>query len=72
MMDTHTFTDSTRYKIVRFYFHGRRRILQSGLTLDEAQAWCGDPETSSTTCTSLAGRRRTKNLGRWFDGYQEE
>jgi hypothetical protein len=34
------------YKIVRMYFKGGRRTIKSGLTLEEAQAHCKDPETS--------------------------
>ena len=61
------------YRIVRFYrdAYTRRRIIERGLTLEEAQAHCGDPETSSSTCTTSAGRRRTKRMGAWFDGYEE-
>jgi hypothetical protein len=64
----------TTYKIVRFYADRdkRRRTIERGLSLDEAQAHCNDPETSSTTCTSAAGRRRTRTHGDWFDGYTEE
>jgi len=62
------------YTITRFYESAgiRRRTMDTGLTLEEAQAHCSDPETSSSTCTSSAGRARTRNLGRWFDGYGEE
>ena len=61
-----------RYKIVRFYKDAplRRRTIDRGLTLEEAQAHCRDPETSSSTCTSKTGRARTKRLGPWFDGYE--
>lgn len=61
------------YRIVRFYQRGetRRRVLATGLTLAEAQAWCKDPETSSTTATTHVGRARTRRLGPWFDGYEE-
>ncbi len=61
------------YKVIRFYFNkpGRRRTIESGLTLEQAQAHCQDPETSSSTCTTAAGKRRTKTMGRWFDGYEE-
>lgn len=63
-----------RYKIVRHYFRDTRksRTIRTGLTLEDAQAWCCDPETSSRTCTKAAGLRRTKNCGPWFDGYEEE
>lgn len=62
---------SDRYKIVRFYLNSRRVIL-TGLTLEQAQAHCNDPETSSSTCTKSAGKRRTKLKGPWFDGYTKE
>jgi len=61
-----------RYKIVRGYFHGGRRVIKSGLTLEQAQAHCSDPETSSRTCRKSAGRKRTAARGHWFDGYTEE
>ncbi len=62
------------YRIVRFYRKGsrRRRVIDRGLTLEEARAHCSNPETSSSTCTSAAGRKRTKELGDWFDGYEED
>lgn len=61
------------YRVVRFYrdAYPRRRILKRGLTLDEAQAHCRDPETSSSTATASAAKQRTKRLGPWFDGYEE-
>jgi hypothetical protein len=63
---------STRYKIIRHYFNHNKRIVQRGLTLEEAQAHCKDPESSSRTATSAQARRRTRNKGPWFDGYTEE
>ena len=62
--------DSTRYKIVRMYFRGGRRVIERGLTLEAAQAHCQDPETSSRTCQKAANRRRTAQRGPWFDGYE--
>jgi len=61
------------YKIVRFYFNkpGYRRTIDTGLTLEEAQGHCNDPETSSSTSTNSTGRRRTREHGKWFDGYEE-
>ena len=63
-----------RYRIVRFYESAgiRRRVIAKGLTLEQAQAHCYDPETSSSTCVGKAGRARTKKVGRWFDGYEEQ
>ena len=64
------------YKIVRFYSRmpsdprahliTKRRTIKSRLTLEQAQAHCSDPETSSSTCS------RVKHRGwDWFDGYTE-
>jgi len=64
--------DTNRYKIVRMYFKGGRRTIATGLTLEEAQRHCQDPETSSRTATSSAARARTRRMGPWFDGYEKE
>lgn len=60
---------AVRYKIVRYYLNNRwkRRAVKTGLTLQEAH--CANPESSSGTFTSAAGRRRTRERGIWFDGY---
>lgn len=56
------------YSIVRFYAdHREQRTLQMGLTLDDAQEHCQDPDTSSRTTTDPDAE-----LGDWFDGYREE
>ena len=64
------------YRIVRMYHDpdtpSRAVNGMSGLTLEEAQAHCRDPETSSKTCTSYQGRKRTERRGPWFDGYEED
>jgi len=61
------------YKIVRNYFGDTpSRTIDRGLTLDEAQAHCSNPETSSSTATGSTAKRRTKRLGMWFDGYEKE
>lgn len=61
------------YKVVRLYFSERRpRTMARGMTLEEAQAWCRDPETSSKTATSAKARRHTAAYGQWFDGYVQE
>jgi hypothetical protein len=62
---------SNQYKIVRFYFRGGKRVVKRGLTPEEAQAHCADPETSSTTCRKAANVRRTRARGPWFDGFDE-
>ena len=56
----------TTYKIIRFRFEGNDRTIKRGLTLEEAQEHCRDPETSGSTCSDL------KKRGQWFDGYTEE
>lgn len=61
------------YRIVRMYRDGHpSRTIKSGLTLEQAQAHCSDPETSSSTATSAAAKRRTAQRGPWFDGYDDE
>lgn len=59
------------YRIVRHYFRNGKRVIRRGLTLEEAQAHCQDPETSSSTATGKVARARTKRVGPWFDGYEE-
>lgn len=64
----------TTYRIIRHFQNPdiRNRIVDRGLTLDEAQEHCRDPETSSSTATSSRAKSRTRELGPWFDGYEEE
>lgn len=55
------------YRIVRFYFKKPCCVMREGLTLEEAQEHCSDPETSSNTSSDP-----NANLnGPWFDGYEE-
>lgn len=60
--------------VVRHYFEKGtpNEVIKTGLTLEEAQEHCKNPETSSRTCTSHAGKRRTALFGPWFDSYEEE
>lgn len=61
------------YKVIRFFRDsGRRMVIGTRMTLEKAQEWCQNPETSSSTCTSPAGKRRTRRSGPWFDGCTEE
>lgn len=60
------------YKIVRRFFNGNKRVIARGLTLDEAQEHCRNPETSSRTCRLAVNKRRTATRGEWFDGYEKE
>ena len=59
------------YHIVRHYVGGGHRTIKTGLTLEQAQAHCKDPNTSSSTAHSAAGKARTRRIGQWFDGYQK-
>jgi hypothetical protein len=62
------------YRIVRYYQRPNieSKTVRRGLTLEEAQEHCNDPQTSSRTCTTPAGRKRTREKGDWFEGYTEE
>jgi hypothetical protein len=62
------------YKIVRLHFNDGvpNKIVDRGLTLEEAQAHCRHPETSSRTCKSPLAKEYTAKFGAWFDGYEEE
>lgn len=61
---------SDRYKIIRYYYRGsRKRTVERGVTLEEAKAHCGNPETSSKTATSANAKAITRRQGPWFDGY---
>jgi hypothetical protein len=60
------------YKIVRGFFNGDRQVIAEGLTLEEAQEHCRDPETSSRTCKLPSNVAITAKHGAWFDGYSEE
>lgn len=66
--------DEPTYKIQRMYFSDDwdTETIKTGLTLDEAQEWCNDPETSWSTATSAEAVARTHERGTWFDGYQDE
>jgi len=60
------------YKIIRFFRRfdsGEewKKTIKKGLTLEEAQAHCKDPETSSET---RKGKLIHLNV-KWFDGYEE-
>jgi hypothetical protein len=62
----------TMFKVVRHFLKsGRKLTIRRFALLSDAQAHCKNPETSSTTATSAAARKRTKRCGPWFDGYTE-
>lgn len=67
----------TTYKITRMFqrdsVDGRiKRTIKTGLTLEEAQAHCHNPETSSSTAKLPKQVAYTRRHGPWFDGYNEE
>lgn len=54
------------YKIIRFYddLNKPNKVIKRGLTLEQAQAHCRDPKTSTNS---------KKPIGQnWFDGYTKE
>jgi hypothetical protein len=64
------------YEIVRFHqagdmWFGHQQVIKRGLTLEQAQAHCQSPATSSSTC-SAEKLRKVRAPGAWFDGYQEQ
>ena len=62
-----------RYKTVRYFFEGHPdKVIKRGLTLEEAQAWCKDPETSSSTAKGEAAHKILQKYGEWYDGYEED
>lgn len=61
------------YKIVRFFFGDyEKETLDTGLTLEAAQAHCASADGSSKTCQGSAERALTRERGEWFDGYYRE
>lgn len=60
------------YKIIRFYEapNTNSRLIKTGLTLEQAQAHCNDPNTSGvTTLRNVHGHVIET---RYFDGYEKE
>lgn len=53
------------YTIIRFSFNRPRAVTKTGLTLEEAQEHCSDPDTQSKTCSAEIAEA---NPGEWFDG----
>lgn len=61
------------YRVFRLFRDSdERRLIDTGLSLEEAQAHCSDPESSSTTAESLKAFEETFHNGPWFDAYSEE
>lgn len=66
-------TNEPRYSVIRYHKNdGARKVMQTGLTLAEAQEHCNDPESSSRTATTSEAEHYTDHHGPWFDGYVEE
>lgn len=61
----------TTYKTILFRFEGKNKVLDRGLTLEQAQEICSDPNTSSRTCEKAANFKKWGD-GPWFVGYDEE
>ena len=62
------------YKIVRMYLQDgkRSRTIMTGLSLEQAQAYCRDPETSWKTAKGKTAKATTRRNGPWFDAYEEQ
>ena len=60
------------YNIIEFRQDGDNKIVERGLTLEEAQEHCQDPETSSKTCEAPQRKQKARTLGEWFHGYVKE
>ena len=58
-----------QYCIKQFYEDGRLpRIVQKGLSLEEARAYCDDPESSSMTASKPRGCAGDKaQIERWHE-----
>lgn len=61
-----------KYRIVRYYFNKPRRVIDTGLPLEQVQAHCNNPETNSRTATGHKAKAITRRNGPWFDGYEKE
>jgi len=55
------------FKIIRYFADGNKDIIKTGLTKDQAQVHCNNPETASKTATNMD--EYTQEHGEWFDGY---
>ncbi len=61
------------YNIKRMYFEDgvENRIIETGLTLEEAKEHCGQEDTHHTIAAHEAEEEPCVK-GPWFDGYDEE
>jgi hypothetical protein len=56
------------YKVIIMRFRGESSTFKRGLTLEQAQAICSDPETSSSTASDPTKYGESP----WFFGFTEE
>lgn len=63
-----------KFKVIRYYFNDNipSLLIATGLTFEQAQEHCKNPETSSTTCKLPENIKHTQKFGPWFDGYSEK
>ncbi len=62
------------YRIVRHYLGPAaypQRVIEDLMTETECREHCISVEACSMTCTSKAGKRRTRRLGHWFDTFEK-
>lgn len=57
------------YKIIRMFDSGKSVIIDTNVSLADAQEWCNDPEHNSSTAVRSDAIRRTAKLGDWHDEY---
>jgi hypothetical protein len=64
------------FKVIKFNQSGHNSVIAKNLTLEKAQKYCNDPETSSRTNSKLNNKRSQKRLDEqqkhWFYGYTEQ
>lgn len=67
-------TTTDTFRVIRMYFSDdfATEVVLTGLTQAQAQAYCQDPQTSSSTCTSPEAVERTALRGAWFCGWEED
>lgn len=62
------------HRIIRHYLGNAaypQRVIEDLLTEGEVREHCISAEACSMTCTSKAGKRRTRRLGHWFDTFEK-
>jgi hypothetical protein len=58
------------YKTILFRLNDSKRVLECGLSLEEAQEICSHSNSSSRTCDSRTKQQRGSDP--WFVGYEKE